>query len=230
MCHLVQNYQGGAALLWRLHHCMGDGVVLMLVLLSMTELAPPGEAGPWEAQEPANPLRSLFGENPPDKEEARGYLQELMPTAVRLLTGPAEKLATLSKWVKSGVFVPTFGRMAVRSPDPRTAFKGRLGVAKRAAWSEPVSLEAVGKVREAIGGTLNDVLTNAVAGGLRRYLATKGEVQKRLSFRAIVPVSLRPLEEMARLGNQFGLVFLSLPVGIEDPESVWPSSGAEWGA
>ncbi|MGB5659166.1 MAG: wax ester/triacylglycerol synthase family O-acyltransferase [Thermoanaerobaculia bacterium] len=217
MCHLIQNHRGGSALLWRLHHCMGDGMVLMLVLLSMMELMPPGEVEAQEAPESANPLRALFGQNPLSKKEASGYIQELMPGAARLLTGPAEKLASLSTWVKSGVFVPTFGRMAVRPSDPRTLFKGTLGVAKRAAWSAPVSLEEVGRVREAIGGTLNDVLTNAVAGGLRRYLVSKGEVRKQLSFRAIVPVSLRPLEKMAQLGNQFGLVFLSLPVGIEDP-------------
>ena len=218
-CHLIQNYQGGSALLWRLHHCMGDGMVLMLVLLSMTELAPPGDGGFRESPEFTNPLRALFGENPPGKEAAKGYIQELMPGAARLLTGPAEKLASLSRWVKSGVFAPTFGRMAVRPPDPRTVFKGSLGVAKRVAWSDPVSLEEVDKVRESMGGTLNDVLTNAVTGGLRRYLASKGEVRKKLSFRAIVPVSLRPLEEMAQLGNQFGLVFLSLPVGIEEPRA-----------
>ena len=197
-------------MLWRLHHCIGDGMVLMLVLLSMTELAPPADDGDREAHEPSNPLRDLFGERPPKKEEARGYIQELMPAAVGLLTGPAEKLATLSKWVKSGVFVPTFGRMAVRPPDPRTVFKGTLGVAKRAAWSDPIRLEDVAKVRQSIGGTLNDVLTNAVAGGLRRYLATKGKVKEKLSFRAIVPVSLRPLEQMASLGNQFFLFSLSL--------------------
>ncbi len=217
MCHLIQNYQGGSALLWRLHHCLGDGMVLMLVLLSMTELAPPRKAGAQGDEEAVNPLRSLFGESPLGKAEASGHIEELMPAAARLLTGPAEKLASLSRWVKGGVFVPTFGRMAVRPPDPRTAFKGSLGVAKRAAWSAPIPLEQVDQVRSAVGGTLNDVLTNAVAGGLRRYLAGKGKVEKRLSFRAIVPVSLRPLQEMARLGNQFGLVFLSLPVGIEDP-------------
>ncbi len=217
MCHLIQNYRGGSALLWRLHHCLGDGLVLMLVLLSTTELSAPEESGSRQETESTNPLRSLFSDNPPDKKVASGYIQDLMPAAVRLLTGPAEKLASLSGWVKSGVFVPTFGRMAVRPPDPATAFKGTLGVRKRAAWSAPVSLEDVGRVREAIGGTLNDVLTNAVAGGLRRYLVGRGEVKKELSFRAIVPVSLRPLEEMAQLGNQFGLVFLSLPVGIEDP-------------
>lgn len=214
MCHLLQNYKGGSAVLWRIHHCMGDGLALMLVLLSVTETEPPR---PETEEQAANPLRALFGENPPRREEARRYLEQVMPAAVGLLTGPAEKLAAVSKWIKTGVFVPTFGRMAVRPPDPRTVFKGRLGIAKRAAWSEPISLEDVQRVRQAIGGTLNDVLTNAVAGGLRRYLVRKGEVKRKLSFRAIVPVNLRPLEKMARLGNQFGLVFLSLPVGIEDP-------------
>lgn len=214
MCHLLQNYKGGCALLWRIHHCMGDGLALMLVLLSVTETEPPD---PETAKEAVNPLRALFSANPPGREEARRYLEQVMPAAVGLLTGPAEKLAAASKWIKSGVFMPTFGRMAVRLPDPRTVFKGRLGIAKRATWTEPISLDDVQRVRQAIGGTLNDVLTNAVAGGLRRYLVRRGEVKHELSFRAIVPVSLRPLEQMARLGNQFGLVFLSLPIGIEDP-------------
>ena len=215
MCHLLQNYKGGCALLWRIHHCMGDGLALMLVLLSVTETEPPD---PETAKEAVNPLRALFSANPPGREEARRYLEQVMPAAVGLLTGPAEKLAAASKWIKSGVFMPTFGRMAVRLPDPRTVFKGRLGIAKRATWTEPISLDDVQRVRQAIGGTLNDVLTNAVAGGLRRYLVRRGEVKHELSFRAIVPVSLRPLEQMARLGNQFGLVFLSLPIGIEDPK------------
>ena len=34
-----------------------------------------------------------------------------------------------------------------------------------------------------------------------------------------MPVNLRPLDDMAELGNQFGLIFLSLPVGIDDPWS-----------
>jgi hypothetical protein len=40
---------------------------------------------------------------------------------------------------------------------------------------------------------------------------------KALNFRAAMPVNLRPLEKMSDLGNQFGLIFLSLPVGILDP-------------
>jgi len=36
-------------------------------------------------------------------------------------------------------------------------------------------------------------------------------------IRALVPVNLRPLEKAHELGNQFGLVYLDLPIGIENP-------------
>ena len=66
---------------------------------------------------------------------------------------------------------------------------------------------------------INDAhsLSATASGGLRRYLLEHGEPEASLSFRAAVPVNLRPLEEMTQLGNRFGLVFLSLPVGIRDP-------------
>jgi WS/DGAT/MGAT family acyltransferase len=161
-------------------------------------------------------LAELFGTDPPDPEEAKAHLHKVLPEAVRLLSMPSEVLGSISRWKKGGASVPAFGRLALRPPDRRTRLRGSLGVDKRAAWSAPISMRDVDFVRQALGGTVNDVLTNAVAGGLRRYLAERGDLRPRLSIRAIVPVSLRPLEEMSSLGNQFGLVFLSLPVGIED--------------
>jgi len=208
--HLIQNYKQGSAVLWRLHHCIGDGIALMLVMLSLTDLGPDPES------EETNPLRALFSDNPPGPEEAKEYLQRVLPEAVKLLTLPGEAMGAISRWKRGGASVPAFGRLVLRPPDPRTPFRGSLGVAKRAAWSEAIGMDEIATVREGLGGTVNDVLTNAVAGGLRRYLESRGELQTRLSIRVVVPVSLRPLEEMYSLGNQFGLVFLSLPVGIVD--------------
>ena len=102
-------------------------------------------------------------------------------------------------------------------PDPPTALKGPLGVVKRAAWSEPFSLAAVKAAGQTAGATINDVLVTAAAGGLRRYLAARGEPVDGLDLRATVPVNLRPLDEAHKLGNRFGLVFLALPIGLEDP-------------
>ena len=105
---------------------------------------------------------------------------------------------------------------ALRSPDPATPFKGRLGVSKRAAWSLPLPLRDVKVIKNAVTNTtVNDVLVSAVSGALRRYM-----LEERLptdDFRAIVPVNMRSEEEMGTLGNKFGLVFLSLPVSIADP-------------
>lgn len=208
--HLIQNHHRGSALLWRLHHCIGDGIALMLAMLSLTDVEP-GDGG-----EGSNPLRELFGELAPTPEDAKKHLQEVLPEAVKLLTLPAETMGAISRWKKGGAAVPAFGKLALRPPDQRTLFRGALGVPKRVAWSDPIPMAEINSVREGLGGTVNDVLTNAVAGGLRRYLESRGELRSRLNIRAIVPVSLRPLEEMCSLGNQFGLVFLSLPVGIGD--------------
>jgi diacylglycerol O-acyltransferase len=68
-----------------------------------------------------------------------------------------------------------------------------------------------------LGATINDVLLSGVTGALRRYILSRGEeVGDALDIRAIVPVNLRPEDAKEKLGNSFGLVFLALPVGVED--------------
>jgi diacylglycerol O-acyltransferase / wax synthase len=85
------------------------------------------------------------------------------------------------------------------------------------AWSRAVPLEHVRAAKDAVGGTVTDVLLATIAGGLRRYLLKRGGRVDGRDFRAVVPVSLRPLSQMSDMGNCFGLVFLALPVGIADP-------------
>jgi WS/DGAT/MGAT family acyltransferase len=113
-------------------------------------------------------------------------------------------------------------RLMTLSQDPPSPFRGALGAEKRVAWSKPVP---VGKVREichGTGSTVNDVVMAVVAGMLRRYVEARGQSPRDL--RAVVPVNLRPLSEPlpCELGNRFGLVFLSLPLGEEAPvERLW---------
>ena len=75
-------------------------------------------------------------------------------------------------------------------------------------------MKAVGR---ACGCTVNDVLMAAAAGALRSYMRERGEALEGMSLRATVPVNLRPLEHAKKLGNHFGLVFLDLPVGEDNP-------------
>jgi WS/DGAT/MGAT family acyltransferase len=109
------------------------------------------------------------------------------------------------------------GRLVVLPPDPATVFKGKLGRRKRAAWSEPVPLEDFKAIGKAFGATVNDILVAVATGALRRYMEKRGQPTVGIAIRASVPVNLRPLEQAHKLGNAFGLVFLSLPIGIVDP-------------
>lgn len=129
--------------------------------------------------------------------------------------GHPERLLELYRKGVSGA--DALGKLLLMSPDPPNVFKGPLGVSKRAVWSEPFPLSGVKAVGKALGATVNDVLLTAVTGALRRYVVRRGAPIWDLEFRAVVPVNLRPVDAPPDLGNRFGLVFLSLPVKIEDP-------------
>lgn len=211
--HLIQGYERGSVIMPRLHHCLGDGIALMLVLLSLADLHPEGEEEGGE-----NPFGTLFRDLRADVRRVRELAEKVMPEGMRLMLHPGDALRSVSRWVRGAAFTGALGKLALRKPDPKTPLKGELCAGKRAAWSGPIPVERVKEIQAALGGTLNDVLVAAVAGGLRRYLEEReGPVAPRAGFRAAVPVNLRPLELMSQLGNQFGLVFLTLPVGIADP-------------
>jgi len=212
--HCIGNYNGGSVLFGQLHHAIGDGVALMLVLLSLTDLTPDPEVS-----HSPNPFTAMLrGRSAEGLRQAREVAEQVMPDGMRLLLNPVEALRSTGRWLKAAASVGALGRLVFRSSDPKTLFKGPLVVEKRVAWSDAIPVEDVKVIGRALGGTINDVLVTAVAGGLRRYLEDRGhEPHASLNFRAAMPVNLRPLEKMSDLGNQFGLIFLSLPVGILDP-------------
>jgi diacylglycerol O-acyltransferase len=219
--YLVEGYKGsGCALVGRLHHCIGDGMVLLLVLLSLTDVPPPEALDAIDTLRAEgahdSPITDLFRESP-RWQEARELTRRLMPDGVRLMEQSAAGFRAMNPLATGIASLGALTRLVVRLPDPPTVFKGPLGIPKRVAWSEPIPVADVKEIGAALQGTVNDVLLSAMTGGLRRYLEGKGKPADGLNFRAAMPVNLRPLEDMACLGNQFGLVFLSLPVGIADP-------------
>jgi diacylglycerol O-acyltransferase / wax synthase len=216
--YLLEGYKGqGCVLMGRLHHCIGDGMALLLVLLSLTDLEPGGSGGTETYDELDSPFTDLFRETPHGAEAARQLAERVMPDGIRLMQQSADAFRSMGAVTTGVASAAAFSRLVLRLPDPSTILKGPLGVPKRVAWSEPITIDEVKEVGGALKATLNDVLLSAMAGGLRRYLLHRGEKANGVTFRAAMPVNLRPLEDMADLGNQFGLIFLSLPIGIEDP-------------
>lgn len=214
--YLLQGYRGGSAFFGRLHHTLGDGIALMLVLLSLADLSPEG-GGLAASAEGGNPFRALFDQANSDLAAVRAATERIMPEGMKLLLKPAQALREAGRIATGLGSIGALGKMTFRGSDPKTVFKGPLGQAKRCSWSDSIPLADVRRIARGVGGSVTDVLSGTVSGGLRRYLLQHGEPEADLSFRAAVPVNLRPLGEMTDLGNRFGLVFLSLPVGIRDP-------------
>jgi WS/DGAT/MGAT family acyltransferase len=73
------------------------------------------------------------------------------------------------------------------------------------------------RVKDAHGGTVNDVILSIVAGGIGKYLRARGHDTDGLELRAMVPVSVRADEEHGALGNRISAMFAPLPVWCEDP-------------
>lgn len=222
--HLVDNYDGGSALVMRIHHCYADGIALVQVMLSMTEksarasLALPAQRieAPADAEADfwAQVLKPVAGA----LEGASRVGRNLLDQGRELAANPALAQEALEGATRKGMdFAGELARLALMGADSATRFKGRLGARKRVAWAEPFPLEEVKVMGKALGCSINDVLLAMATGALRDYLASKGDAVDGLGLRAIVPVNLRAPGKASELGNQFGLVFLDLPVGIDNP-------------
>ncbi len=204
--HLIDGHERGSVVLARIHHSIADGIALVQVMLTLTDTTP-------------NPTSARKGGKRGNHTGPFDWLSTAIGTGVsagqQLLDNPG-RLADLARLGAAGAY--RLGRLVLLPPDPETVFKGELGRRKRAAWSsQPLPLEDFKAIGKAFDATVNDVLVATTTGALRRYLDQRGEDTAGLEIRASVPVNLRPLDDAHRLGNAFGLVFLTLPIGIADP-------------
>ncbi len=99
---------------------------------------------------------------------------------------------------------------------PSSPFNVRIGPHRRFTWVRG-ELQEFKDVKNALGGTVNDVVLAAVAGALGRYLRLHSEPTEDVTLKAMVPVSVRADLERGALGNKVAAMWAPLPVGITDP-------------
>jgi WS/DGAT/MGAT family acyltransferase len=225
--HFIEHYEGGSALVARVHHCIGDGIALISVMLSITDggTDPPQrrarrperssedriDQGDWLADAVLKPLSDIAV-------KAAGMYGNGVARSVQMLSNPQQPLLGSVDMARSGVQVlADVGALALMADDSPTLLKGRPVGRKRVAWSEPLPLDEVKAVGKALGCSVNDVLLSCAAGALGGYLAGRGQDTAGREIRAMVPVNLRPLDQAWKLGNRFGLAPLVLPLGIANP-------------
>jgi WS/DGAT/MGAT family acyltransferase len=115
-----------------------------------------------------------------------------------------ESLRAMSEWVGSGFSAPASSLNRPISPHRRFE-------------TVNVQLDDLKRIKNAFGGTVNDVVLTIVSGGLRRLLQARSERVDDLELRAMVPVSVRADHQRGSLGNMVANVWAVLPIYEPDP-------------
>jgi WS/DGAT/MGAT family acyltransferase len=211
---LVQGLEGNRfALISKTHHALVDGISgvdLATVLFDANPvpvgLTPP--VRPWEPQpEPSEAQLLAKG-----IENLARFPIRAGRRFVRAARHPRQTAAQATETAQ-GV-----GEIAweLMNPAPKVPLNTDIGPHRRYRWVH-ASLADFKLVKDAFGGTVNDVVLAVAAGALRRWLRGRGIRTQGLELRALVPVSLRTEEERGMLGNRLAVFRAPLPVYAEDP-------------
>ncbi|MDX2170882.1 MAG: wax ester/triacylglycerol synthase family O-acyltransferase, partial [Deltaproteobacteria bacterium] len=209
----VEGLGGGDrfAMISKIHHCMVDGVSSVDLLNVLLQLAPSDEV-----------------------QEAPDWIPRPAPTAIDLAGEAVERVTTWPRAIGGTV------QQALRdAQDPRSdlrarlrAFRDMFGTSMRTVSTTPLNrpigphrrfdwhkipLSEVKAVKNALGGTLNDVVLATVSGAIRRFLERHRVNVDTLDFRVMAPVSVRHTDERGTLGNRVSAWMVPLPLADRDP-------------
>ncbi len=205
--YLIEGMEGGmVSLLTKVHHAMVDGLAaidLATAVFDFTREPQILTAEPWSPE--PEPSRSQLLRDAV-AEQLRNPVRTFAETAQRTLTGPARLARQVISTVQGVSDVLGKG---IAPPSP---FNRQVGPNRRFAMMEaPVS--SFKDVKNALGGTVNDVVLATVAGALHRLMRYRREPTRDRFLRAMVPVSVRIEDDQHALGNRVSSWLVDLPIG-----------------
>ncbi|MEX1142769.1 MAG: wax ester/triacylglycerol synthase family O-acyltransferase [Thermoleophilaceae bacterium] len=209
---LVQGLEdGGFALVSKNHHALVDGVSgidIATVLFDLSPTAPPQEDERWTpAQEPSQ--AELVAEG--IKGAVRTPLR-IAGEAAKVVRDPGTTLDRAREAVEGIGEIAWAGL----NPAPDVPLNVPIGPHRRIVWVR-TDLADFKAVKDGLGGTVNDAFLAVVAGGLGRWLRSRGVRTEGLELRGLVPVSIRAKDEHHALGNRIAAMRGPLPVYATDP-------------
>jgi len=195
----VENDQ--FALVAKAHHCMVDGVAGVGLVEALLQIGPPGpqrQPKEWQPRPAPSGPELLRHEI---KHRIDG-LRKLTHFGPRIRKDFGGVVGVLRSGMKLG---------------PQTAFTAPdVSAYRRFDWTS-FDLVDVKAIKNALGGTINDVVLATTTGAIRRFLeARKVDVDAIDGFRAFLPVSTRKASG-GLTGNQVAMLLAELPISEPDP-------------
>jgi WS/DGAT/MGAT family acyltransferase len=200
--------KGRWALINKAHHAMIDGLSghdIMEVILDPTPEGRGTVPSEW-APEPAPSTTGLVADALVDSVKRPGeHLGRILERATR----PRELVEHMA--VRT-IGSKNFGQRLLAT---ETVLGGPNSPHRRWGWVEG-DLEDIKAAKNTFGGTVNDVILTAVAGGFRALLIHRGIDTRPLEIHSMIPVSMRRPSDPSG-GNEVSAMFAVLPVGVQDP-------------
>jgi diacylglycerol O-acyltransferase / wax synthase len=211
---LVQGLEdGGFALISKTHHSLVDGVSGVDISTVLFDLS----AVPAD---PQSPEEDWIPEPEPSQTNlVAAGLKGLIRTPIEVagrglgaLRRPGRTVAQ-AREAAEGIGEVVWAGL---NPAPEVPLNTPIGPHRRVWWVGR-RLDELKEIKDALGGTVNDVVLAVVAGALGRWLRTRGVRTEGLELRALVPVSIRSEDEQGTLGNRIAAMRGPLPVYAGDP-------------
>jgi WS/DGAT/MGAT family acyltransferase len=227
--YVIDGLEDGTwAMLSKYHHATIDGAsgVIMLNLIMDTDpdAPPPGESPAW-TPEPVPTQTELLrlalrnlAVNPVKAVRTQMRLVRQLADAagVRGVSSAATQTAGVIKRVATGGSGDDESRVSVPlTPAPATPWNKAITPHRRFAL-QSASLEDIKALKNATGGTVNDIVMAISAGALREYLLRHDALPDR-PLRALVPVSIRTGQESDPWTNRVSGIVADLPTDCDDP-------------
>ena len=199
------------ALVTKTHHALVDGIsgvdIATVLFDTAPEPAPTPEGDPWVPRPVPSDAQLLA-----DALLERATVPAEMGRGVRALArGPRQAVQRVRQAASAVGALAWAGGGAPPSP-----LNVPIGPHRRFTWVDG-ELARFKQVKDALGGTVNDVVLTAVTLALGRFLRAREIDTSELELKAMVPVSVRADAERGALGNRVATMWAPLPVRIEDP-------------
>lgn len=208
----VEGLEGGErfAMISKVHHCMVDGMSSVDLLNVLLQLEPSDEihAAPEWIPRPGPTTMDLAAEA---IEQLTALPRSLGETVRRTLQDAQDPRSDLRARLRAVRDSLTDTVRAVST----TPLNRPIGPHRRFDWLR-MPLSEIKAVKNALGGTLNDVVLATVSGAIRRFLERHRVDVAELDFRVMAPVSVRSTDERGTLGNRVSAWMVPLPLAERD--------------
>lgn len=201
------------AIIAKIHHCMIDGISgvdLTTILLNVVPDSTIEPAPEWQPRPAPTPTQLAVAET------AR-LTRRVIDGLSNLGDHVKDAQTVTERAIDKSIAAISSLRSGWLTPSDRTPLNPDIGPNRRFDWTE-ISLADVKAVKNALGGSVNDVVLAVTAGAVRKFLVEDRAFDPTgAEFRVMNPVSTRGADQRGQLGNQVAMWLVDFPIGVDDP-------------